>query len=124
MAKFVFINNQSRVQYVADSRPTTANGINYIEVTNDSVAENWYYDSETGNVYEYQPYDIVYVRKLRDEKLTECDWMVLEDSPYQASGQETNLASIKTYRQALRDFPDESTSYNENNINWPTLTLI
>ena len=49
--------------------------------------------------------------------------MVLEDSPYKATGQESNLAAIKTYRQELRDFPDESKSYDENNINWPTLTL-
>lgn len=123
MAKFIFITRENRVQYVADSRPTIAGGQDWIEVANDSVAERWFYEAETGNVYEYEPYHVDYVRKLRDAKLTECDWMVLEDSPYKAVGQETNLAAIKTYRQALRDFPDESASYNENNITWPTLTL-
>ena len=49
--------------------------------------------------------------------------MVLEDSPYKATGQESNLAKIKTYRQELRDFPNDSTEYNENNLVWPTLTL-
>lgn len=123
MAKFITLKDYDRVQYVEDSRPTFAGGDSYIEVSNDSVAENWWYDHETGNVHEYEIYHVNYVRKLRDQKLTECDWMVLEDSPYKASGQESNLAAIKTYRQALRDFPDESASYKENNITWPTLTL-
>jgi hypothetical protein len=74
-------------------------------------------------VHEFKPYDIEEVRVMRNEKLEQSDWMVLEDSPYKATGQESNLANIKTYRQELRDFPNESTSYNENNINWPTLTL-
>lgn len=123
MAKFVLVNDDSRVQYVKDSRPTIAGGEDYIEVSNDSVAEHWYYDAETGQVHEYQPYHVDYVRILRNAKLSECDWMVAEDSPYKASGQESNLAAIKTYRQSLRDFPDDSATYNENNINWPTLTL-
>ena len=48
MAKFVLVNDDSRVQYVKDSRPTIAGGEDYIEVSNDSVAEHWYYDAETG----------------------------------------------------------------------------
>jgi hypothetical protein len=123
MAKFITLKDGDRVQYVEDSRPTIAGGDAYIEVTNDSVAENWWYDHATGNVHEFQPYDVDYVRILRNAKLSECDWMVVEDSPYKASGQESNLAAIKTYRQALRDFPDDSATYNENNITWPTLTL-
>jgi hypothetical protein len=123
MSKFVFIDDQSRVQYVEDTRPNIASGPLYVEVSNDLVAEHWYFDKETSTVYEYRPYTIDEVRDMRDVKLTECDWMVLEDSPYQAPDQSTNLAAIKTYRQALRDFPDPSVSYNENNINWPTLTL-
>ena len=99
MTKFVYIEaDENRVKYVEDYR-------------------------ETGEVSEYEPYTVGQVRQMRDEKLTVSDWMVLEDSPYKATGQESNLAAIKTYRQELRDFPDESKSYDENNINWPTLTL-
>lgn len=123
MAKFILLDSNDRVLYVEDSRPTIAGAEDWIEVSNDSVASNWYYDRETSTLSQYKPLDIFEVRKMRDEKLTACDWMVLEDSPYQASDQSSNLATIKTYRQQLRDFPDESATYNENNINWPTLTL-
>ena len=60
---------------------------------------------------------------MRNQKLTNTDWMVLEDSPYQESSQSSNWTAIKTYRQSLRDFPNPSTSYNEDNTVWPTLTL-
>ena len=123
MSKFILVNDINRVVYVEDTRPTNALGPLYVEVSNDSVAMNWYYNSETGVLAEYEPYDLDQVRKLRNKKLSESDWMVMEDSPYQAADQAANLTAIKTYRQALRDFPDESASYNENNINWPTLTL-
>ena len=124
MSKFIYVEaDENKVKYVEDTRPTNALGPLYIEVSNDSVAEHWFYNRETGEVSEYEPYTVGQVRQMRDEKLTVSDWMVLEDSPYKATGQESNLAAIKTYRQELRDFPDESKSYNENNINWPTLTL-
>ena len=124
MSKFIYVEaDENKVKYVEDTRPTNALGPLYIEVSNYSVAEHWFYNRETGEVSEYEPYTVGQVRQMRDEKLTVSDWMVLEDSPYKATGQESNLAAIKTYRQELRDFPDESKSYDENNINWPTLTL-
>ena len=124
MSKFIYVEaDENRVKYVEDTRPTIAIGPLFIEVSNDSVAEGWFYDRETGEVFEYEPYSISKVRQMRDEKLAVSDWMVLDDSPYQAADQSSNLTAIKTYRQALRDFPDESATYNENNINWPTLTL-
>ena len=124
MSKFIFVEaDENRVKYVEDNRPATALGPLFIEVSNDSVAENWFFNRETQEVSEYEPYNIAQVRQMRDEKLAVSDWMVLEDSPYQAADQSSNLTAIKTYRQQLRDFPDESATYNENNINWPTLTL-
>jgi hypothetical protein len=122
MSKFIYVT-ENRVRLVSDTRPDTAIGTQYIEVQNDSVAENWYYDTETSTLSQYKPYTIDEVRLMRDQLLSVCDWMVLEDSPYQAADQSANLAAIKTYRQSLRDFPDENVSYDENNINWPTLTL-
>lgn len=124
MSKFIYVEvDENRVKYIEDSRPTIAIGPLFIEVSNDSVAEGWFFNRETGEVSQYEPYSISKVRQMRDEKLAVSDWMVLEDSPYKSAGQESNLAAIKLYRQQLRDFPDESISYNENNINWPTLTL-
>lgn len=124
MSKFIYVEvDENRVKYVEDSRPEIALGALFIEVSNDSVAEGWFFNRETGEVSQYEPYSISQVRQMRDEKLAVSDWMVLEDSPYKSAGQESNLAAIKLYRQQLRDFPNESISYNENNINWPTLTL-
>ena len=124
MAKFIFIEpGENRVKYVEDSRPTTAFGPSYIEVSDDNVAAGWWYDHDSDTLSQYRPISVVEVRIDRDALLTSCDWMVLEDSPYKATGQESNLAKIKTYRQELRDFPNDSTEYNENNFVWPTLTL-
>ena len=71
MAKFIYVNSKSRVQYVEDSRPTIAGGEAWIEVSNDSVAENWYYDADTQTVSQYQPYNIAQVRGMRNAKLSE-----------------------------------------------------
>jgi len=122
MTKYILTDlKEKRVTEVHDSMPL--NGLPYVEVSNDNVALYWWHDIDNNVLAEYRPYDIHEVRAMRNEKLTECDWMVAEDSPYQAADQSTNLTAIKAYRQALRDFPDESATYNENNISWPTLTL-
>ena len=123
MAKFIYIDSNSRVLYVADARPNDATTADWIEVSNDSVQEQWYYDLSTQTLTEFKPYTIDEIRDMRNQKLTNTDWMVLEDSPYQESSQSSNLTAIKTYRQSLRDFPNPSTSYNEDNTVWPTLTL-
>lgn len=122
MAKFIRTDpNTKRVTDVKDSMPL--NGQPYVEVSDDNVALYWWHDAEAGVLTEYQPYSTEEVTVMRNDLLTDCDWMVLEDSPYQATGQESNLAAIKTYRQQLRDFVDPSFSYNENNIEWPQLNL-
>jgi len=123
MAKFILIDSNNRVSQIEDTRPTSAMGTKYIEVSNDSVAYNWYYDVSSSTLYQYKPLSIDEVRQMRNDRLAECDWMVMEDSPYQAADQSSNLTAIKTYRQALRDYPDESVTYNENNLSFPTLTL-
>ena len=124
MTKFIFIDEGSdRVKYISDTRPTIAGGDQWIEVSNDSVAENWHYDKDTSTLSQYKPYTIKDVRLMRNDRLHRTDWMVAEDSPFHAAEESSNLTSVKAYRQALRDFPDESVSYNENNIVWPTLSL-
>jgi hypothetical protein len=119
MSKFILVDIKSYVSHVED---TAIDSNNWIEVSNDSVAQGWYYQSD-GTVVEQKPITIEEMRELRNKELQQTDWMVMEDSPYQAAGQETNLANIKTYRQALRDLPDESVSYTEKNIQWPALTI-
>jgi nitrogen fixation protein len=51
------------------------------------------------------------IRTERDAKLTESDWTQVADAP-------VDQAAWATYRQALRDIPDQAGF--PNNINWPT----
>lgn len=44
-----------------------------------------------------------YLRTLRDEKISETDWMVAMDSPLEGEA----LEKAKEYRQKLRDFPQQ-----------------
>lgn len=94
----------------------------WIVCENDDVCVEWYID-ENNQVSQFAPLSVDDIRTKRNKLLAESDWMVLSDSPYRASGQESNLATIETYRQALRDFPDDSrTDYTEETA-FPTLTL-
>ena len=57
-------------------------------------------------------------RKERDKQLKETDWMSFSDLPEMAE-------EWKTYRQALRDVPNNNTpAFNENediiNVTWPS----
>lgn len=51
------------------------------------------------------------IRTERDAKLTESDWTQVADAP-------VDQAAWATYRQALRDIPDQAGFPNE--VNWPT----
>ena len=51
------------------------------------------------------------IRKERDAKLTASDWTQVADAP-------VDQAAWATYRQALRDIPEQSGFPNE--VNWPT----
>jgi hypothetical protein len=51
------------------------------------------------------------IRTERDAKLTASDWTQVVDAP-------VDQAAWATYRQALRDIPDQAGF--PNNINWPT----
>jgi hypothetical protein len=51
------------------------------------------------------------IRLERDAKLTQSDWTQVADAP-------VDQAAWATYRQALRDIPEQSGFPNE--VNWPT----
>ena len=44
-----------------------------------------------------------YARKIRDKLLAECDWTQVTDSPLNTA----KKATWATYRQALRDIPEQ-----------------
>lgn len=52
-------------------------------------------------------------RRRRDEKLAECDWTQLADSPLPAA----KKAAWAAYRQALRDVPE--TVNADGWVTWP-----
>ena len=54
------------------------------------------------------------LRATRDMLLTNCDWTVLPDSPLSS----TKIAEWKTYRQALRDLPANTSDWA--NPTYPT----
>ena len=58
------------------------------------------------------------VRAQRDQLLASTDWAVLPDSPLD----ESSKTSLKTYRQALRDVPQQEGF--PNNISWPNMPEI
>ena len=52
-----------------------------------------------------------YLRKVRNQKLAETDWMTFADSP-------TMSDEWKTYRQELRDITKTASSIDD--VKWPT----
>ena len=55
------------------------------------------------------------IRARRDRLLAATDWAVLPDSPLDAQSLET----VKTYRQALRDVPQQE--HFPDSITWPQI---
>ncbi|WP_409968737.1 tail fiber assembly protein [Bengtsoniella intestinalis] len=54
-------------------------------------------------------------RNTRDKRLTACDWTQVGDCPLD----EATKTAWQTYRQALRDVPNQSGFPND--INWPEM---
>lgn len=52
------------------------------------------------------------VRGIRDQMLAQCDWTILTDS------QVTNKTEWESYRQALRDLPQQSGF--PDSVTWPS----
>lgn len=55
------------------------------------------------------------IRARRDRLLAVTDWAVLPDSPLDAQ----SLEAVKTYRQALRDVPQQE--HFPDSITWPQI---
>ena len=81
-----------------------------IERYNDIVVE-WSYDDEK---------PMAWVRAIRDQKLKETDWTQNPDVP------KATRDKWKTYRQSLRDIPQDypsptwDTANGVGNVTWPT----
>ena len=55
------------------------------------------------------------IKAQRDKLLQQCDWTVLPDSPV------SNQSDWLTYRQSLRDIPQDFTTPEE--VVWPTVPV-
>ena len=55
------------------------------------------------------------LRRVRDAKLAETDWIVIKER--EEGGSVSNFADWKTYRQALRDITNSATSLDD--VTWP-----
>ena len=55
------------------------------------------------------------VRRVRNVKLAETDWVVIKER--EEGGSVSNFADWKTYRQALRDITNSATSLDD--VTWP-----
>lgn len=64
------------------------------------------------------PIQAIAIRKQRDQFLASTDWAVLPDSPLD----ESSKTALKTYRQALRDVPQQEGF--PNSISWPDMPEI
>lgn len=103
----------------AESIPEAAN---VIELRHDGKPADEAYLRQTLEFYGYTVGDELLTdedrakaaREKRDELLTETDYLLMPDYPIS----EEALAALKTYRQALRDVP-EQTGF-PNTIEWPS----
>lgn len=58
------------------------------------------------------------LRERRNALLTACDWTQLPDAPLT----DAQRAAWQTYRQALRDLPEDTDSLIPGGIDWPVKT--
>ena len=56
------------------------------------------------------------IREKRNRLLTECDWTQLPDTALSSSRRQ----AWQSYRQALRDLPDDLTQTNIDQLIWPS----
>lgn len=60
------------------------------------------------------------LRKLRDQKLTECDWTMMTDVRAQQTAEW--ITAWESYRQELRDLPEayvDTTDFDISKVSWP-----
>lgn len=106
----------------------SASGVINVEVGEHDVEPGWSYDAVTGNFYDFEgqhrnliPAETLMflVRKDRDAKLANCDWLVNRHLSQAANAKtltDEQFTALQTYLQALRDFP---AVVDVNNIVWP-----
>lgn len=80
------------------------------EVANGSNYSSWY-TADYVRVNDLISQEVASILNKRDSLLAACDWTQVADAP-------VNQAAWSTYRQALRDLPDQAGF--PDNVTWPT----
>lgn len=100
-------------EVVATEKPNDDSNTHSIEESVELVDGVW---TQTWILVEHTPEDIerewLIIRLQRNQRLSECDWTQLIDSPLT----NTETAQWGSYRQALRDITAQSNPFN---IVWP-----
>ena len=102
----------------ASSQPDAPDGYGYVDFTN-GASEAHKYHVVDGVLVEKPISDVdgielaraaTMMRRKRDQMLAACDWTQVPDAP-------VDQAAWATYRQALRDLPDNTT--DPRDVVWP-----
>ena len=97
----------------------TYNSIVWHNMNGDNVPSESAVNSKITEINNAKP--MVELRRQRDQKLSECDWVVIKALESGSSVAD----NWKTYRQSLRDLPSSSSPQldsdeNLTNVTWPT----
>ena len=98
------------VQWNGSKGTVEKRDLSVTEITDITPYNPWIAEYDTAKAAEGKDIDYEAVgRSRRDALLLNSDWVVLPDSPITGD----KLAEWKTYRQALRDFPANTTDWKD-----------
>lgn len=113
-----------RKQSVKAGVPENTEKVGYLPIEEALAPQEWMVDLDTlaliprsKSEQELDQENIVMLRALRDQKLSNCDWRVAIDAPLS----ETQKQSWILYRQELRDLPSTLSRplLNIEDVLWP-----
>lgn len=106
--KYAIIENETVVNIALSDE---ALAYNWIPIdSNDVVDIGYRYDNDAADFIPVEKDNSEEIRALRDAKLKESDWTQVADAP-------VDQAAWATYRQALRDVPEQESF--PVTVNWP-----
>ncbi len=97
------------VQWNGSKGTVEKRDLSVTEITDITPYNAWITEYDTAKTAEATPDYEAIGRSHRDALLLNSDWVVLPDSPITGD----KLAEWKTYRQALRDFPANTTDWKD-----------
>jgi len=112
MRKISWYNNEGKIKFTQncavglESASCPEDGLNWIEGCPEVLENSSVVDNEIVNGTKSNDDTLEIVRKIRQSRLKNCDWTQAADSPLSNE----KKAEWATYRQALRDLPEQYTN--------------